>query len=98
MVPDLTAGSRRLSACSADTMNHAGFLDINWGENTHRNGKETAKPSAEEGENCLCSTFSPVTGLHSGLLDSGSLREREVEREPRQGTLGCRESALRSLG
>lgn len=50
VVPDLTAGSRRLSACSTDTMNHAGFLDINWGKNTHRHGKETAKLSPEECE------------------------------------------------
>lgn len=77
-VPDLTAGSRRLSACSVDTMNHAGFLDINWGKNTHRNGKETAKLSPEECEKCLRSTFSSVTGLDSGLLESGSPREHEV--------------------
>lgn len=78
MVSDLTAGSRHLSACSADTMNHAGFLDINWGENTHRNGKETSKPSTEDCEKCLRSTFSPVMGLERGLLESGSLREHEV--------------------
>lgn len=78
MVPDLTVGSRRLSACSTDTMNHAGFLDINWEKHTHRNEKETATLSPEECEKCLRSTFSPVTGLDSGLLESGSLREHEV--------------------
>lgn len=56
MVPDLTAGSRRLSACSADTMNHAGFLDINWGKTPIGMGR---KPQSHQQKNVRTACVPP---------------------------------------